>query len=463
MRAVLGVGLLIAISSVFYLNFRGNKNKEITKTFSVKDERVIELSSEKLIDSVPQKIYEFPIKYEHDPSRKIDHVRVILSDRRKDFFQIKEDEDFQKDTLVLLAQLSAPVYKEHKLQASDIFINKSGTDKKIYVSYNMRGEPFIGAVQIIGIGHRFKGSRPQLLQTVIFNDFDIHSLSEKNGVLYLVGGTSDPQFKTPATLEMINLQNGLIPLPFKSKRIDLPSFAATSVIKVKNKVFVTTGDQNGGVVEIDNLNNIPFGISSIQNVTHQIYPLDDARYLDYNKDNIFCIKGVNATLWVLDRKNAGSQPHVFNLSGATIPESKSTIELSDKHLFLGLGDGGTQILDLHRLNVIHTIPQAQHTLGDNSLSVTNAVSGHFKELYTADGEEGARIFDFDNGKLQFLASISFGPGQSVNAIKYFDGYLIMATGLGGVKIVKLFRKNQFIIDKETRFYESEFKRDLEDD
>src|SRR5690606_25170424 len=102
-------------------------------------------------------------------------------------------------------------------------------------------------------------------------------------------------------------------------RVDLPSFAATSVIKVKDRIYVATGNLDGGVVEIDTSKKLPKDIVHFREIKHALYELDDARYLDYDQKHIYCVKGTDAGLWVLDRKSKASE--LIHLNGATIPES----------------------------------------------------------------------------------------------------------------------------------------------
>lgn len=454
MRTVLILGLLAAsFVPIYFWTKSDSKEPAAPSSKSEKKEknndRVTEISSDDLLKLGNAKLAE--LKEKGVPGL----ARAFKSESPKSTI-LEPGQRFSQDTIVLLAEVSSPVFDNATMQASDLFISQTETGKKVFVTYSTRGEPFLGAVQIIEID----GIAPKLLQTVIFRDFDIHSLTEKNGILYLAGATSDPKFKSPAALEIITLENGLIPLPLSSKRIDLPSFAAVSVIKVRDQVFVATGNQSGGVVELNNVENVADGVIPYTSLEHQVHELDDARYLDYDEQHIYCVKGTDAGLWVLNREAKTSQ--LFHLNGATIPESKSTVEVADGRVLLALGDGGTQIFDTRTGKVNYSIPQAPHE--DPSLSVTNAASGHYREIYTADGEAGASVFQFDNkGALQHLASINFGAGLSVNAIEYLDGILVAANGNGGVKLAKLVRKSQADETAEEKHYENYLKKRARDD
>jgi hypothetical protein len=63
-----------------------------------------------------------------------------------------------------------PALDGQALQATSVTIK----DKYAYVSYNIRGEPHIGAIDVIDIR---KVESPRLVSQAIFRDSDIHSLT----------------------------------------------------------------------------------------------------------------------------------------------------------------------------------------------------------------------------------------------------------------------------------------------
>lgn len=380
---------------------------------------------------------------------------------------------YDSDTLVLIGQVKPLRLGNDTLQASSIHISKGHSkNKRIYISYATRGEKFLGAVQILEVKKKYARLDnfffdknnvphfdpqlvPEVIQTVVFRNFDINTIYENDNKLFLGGGTDDAEFKTPAVLEIIEMNNGQISKNPTTFRIDLPSYTVTSVIDVGDKVYAATGDRAGGIIELPSVKNLKKkNITHFQELPYRLYDLDDVRDLAFDKKNIYAVKGTDAGLWILDRKDSRSIGKLIALTGATIPESKSTIELTRNSIILALGDGGTQIIDKKTLHTKIIIPQAQHYKNDLNLSVTNAASGHSKELYVADGESGARVFRYDPEKKSFnqISKITFGDGKSVNEIKYFNGFLIMANGLDGVKIARLYRKDPSAIIEEAKYY-----------
>jgi|GEM_PF-3064041 len=364
--------------------------------------------------------------------------------------------------LELLATISPPRYKGMALQASDIDIyhDQMSNNTRAYISFNTQGEMMAGAIQVIKItnakdSHReeksskknqknFK-SKPvelEVEQTLVFKDTDIHSLRREGQSLFLVGATSDPKFKTPSVLEILSLHKGLVPHD-QSSRIDLPSFAATSVVSLKEGIFVSVGDREGGVVRLDNKKSLPIGYTHFESIGHEYMPIEDPRDLAYTKDELLSVTGTQASLWIKNRKKnlRGEPPLIHSIEGATLKEAKSSIEVSKYYIYLGLGDGGTKILDLENYDVLGFIPPKVISGIDSALTVTNAVSADDDEIYTADGEGGSRVFQIEkSGDLRQVASIRFGQGLSVNSVKKLGSYVIFATGLGGVKIARLVKE-----------------------
>ncbi|MGB3097064.1 MAG: hypothetical protein WBB46_10090, partial [Candidatus Deferrimicrobiaceae bacterium] len=113
-------------------------------------------------------------------------------------------------------------------------------------------------------------------------------------------------------------------------------------------------------------------------------------------------------------------------------------------------DNGVQVLSLATGNVLGYV-----SLPDNNVLglprdvvVTNAVSAEGDLLFISNGEAGVYVaqvlnttFDQDWGDtprtIEVLGKLRFSNLQSVNHVAYKDGLLIVASGLGGLKVVRL--------------------------
>ena len=326
--------------------------------------------------------------------------------------------------LTLVAEVAPPVHNGITLQATDIQVSGSHA----YVSYNVRGETFLGGIDIFKITNP---EQPTLISSAIFTDTDINGITIENDYLYLAAASERSDLDSPAMLERIKL-NGR-QLTDESEIVDLPSFAATDVDVANRRVYVTSG-ADGGAITVLNAVNLEI---------EQSYPVNDARGVDTDKDDVAVIAGTPARLFTFDR-NLGTLTNEFELSGATIPFSKSTVEVKARKAFMALGDGGTQVACLATGVLLGIIPQAVVSGLDTNLTVTNMASAYKRTLFTADGEGGLRVAtsaeNFNKNacqldSLRMVGSVIFGDGQSVNHVLYRQDMLFVASGLGGLKIL----------------------------
>lgn len=326
--------------------------------------------------------------------------------------------------LTLVAEVVPPTHDGITLQATDIHIKGN----KVYVSYNVSGETFLGGIDVFEIQDI---SLPELVSNAIFTDTDVNGLTEKGGFLYLASATEQTNFSSPAILERIELSGGL--LTINSTILDLPSYAATDVAVAKNWIYVTSGALGGYVTIIDK-NTF---------TKHDSVEIEDARGVDTDDNDVGIVAGTPARLLTFDRELA-TLKNDYILTGANIPFSKSTIELNKKKAILALGDGGTQIVCLETGTVIDSVPQPVISDLTPSVTVTNAATADKRLLFMANGEAGVYVGiaetkfdskDCEVDNLKLLGNIRFGDFQSVNHVAYKNDVLFIAGGLGGLKIL----------------------------
>ena len=328
-------------------------------------------------------------------------------------------------SLKLVAEIAAPVYEGVTLHATEVTIKGN----KAYVSYNVKGETFLGGVDIIDISN---SAEPKLISNMIFTDRDINGLSVDGNKLYLASA-SDSIYSTPAILDIITLEGGK--LTDSIETVDLPSFAATDVEVAGNSIYVTSG-ADGGYVSILNKNTL-----GIQN---QI-AVEDARGVDSDGQDVAVVAGTPARLIVLDNKT-GELNSDYSLVGASIDHSKSTVEIKQGKAFLGLGDGGMQVVCLADGTQISRIDQPIMDGMDASVSVTNAVSAYKRSVFISNGEAGVYVAMAEsnldkNGcaidNLAMMGKLKMDDLVSVNHVVYRSDVLFIAAGSGGLKIVEV--------------------------
>ncbi len=340
--------------------------------------------------------------------------------------------------LKLKAYLASPEVEGELVQATAVTVSKDA--RSAVVSYNMRGAPRLGAVDLVTFKKR---SRPKLSSTILFSDSDINSVTADGAQVYAAVASGAPEFTGPAVMERIRIKYDKMILD-DNARVQLSSFAATSTVVTKNAVYATSGD--GGHVAA-------FDKDTLEKLGE--YPLDDARWVAWDKKGgrIVVAQGTPGRLAVFEEGvfPGGSMNllNTFAFPGANIPESKSTVVVEGGKAFIAAGTDGVQIMCLDDGQILGSVPIPDPaSLGlDPSVVVSNSVSVDEQLLFISNGEAGVYVArasdDFeDTGcnqtfSLTILGKLKFGDLQSVNHVAVVDKYLLIAAGTGGLKIVEV--------------------------
>jgi hypothetical protein len=302
------------------------------------------------------------------------------------------------------------------------------------VSYNMRGAQYLGAIDVFNISDK---SRPKLRSEALFNDTDINSVAIDGGNVYMAEATGDPAFAYPAVLEVVKLTSGKLVLE-GNQRTPLTSFAATSVAIPAATIYTTSGN-TGALTALD---------QGTMTITGSI-DLFDARWVDVADGKVVVVQGgTPGQISVYDEQTLQLLGQ-YTFTGADIPESKSTVEVVGGKAFIAAGTGGVQILSVNTGAVVGSVPLPDAAaLGlDPSVVVTNAVAVDDDLLFISNGEagvyvaQGSQPFDQTGSEQQLqitlLGQLQFADLQSVNHVAFKNNYLIIASGLGGLKTVEV--------------------------
>jgi hypothetical protein len=331
--------------------------------------------------------------------------------------------------LKLRASVKPPVFGGITLQATHVVL----TGSFAYVSYNVRGNTYLGGVDVFDVSVKTK---PKLISQAIFQTTDVSALWYDGGKLYLAEATSDTGFAYPAVLEEITLSNNKLTLT--SRRVSVPSFVATDVKVTGGKVFVTSGSGGPGTGGLSILNS-----TTLQPISSDLFL--DARAVDIYGTSIVVMQGTPARLRTYLVSNGQFQAS-YNLGGATIAESKSTIRVLLDRAFVAAGDGGMKVVNLLTGAVTDSIARAIVTGLDSSLTVTNAVSVNQNLVFMANGEAGVYVAQaavnlettpLAATNLKLLGKMQFGSAESANFVASSNNLLFIATGLGGLKVVEI--------------------------
>ena len=339
--------------------------------------------------------------------------------------------------LTLTAELDPPTVDGQVVQATSISPPRRFA---FAVSYNTKGSPFVGAVDYVV--NPF-GVTPTLLSSVVFSDSDVSAVGLDDDWIYAAQATGSSGFATPAAVERLTLTSSGILLT-NNDRFDLTSFAATSVLALENVVYVTTGDA-GYLYALD---------VSDMSILGQ-FALDDARWVAHDADNgrIVVVQGTPGRIAIFQEGAfpGGSMTHLntFPFPGADVPESKSAVEIVGGKAFIAAGPEGVQVMCLDSGQIIGSVPRPDPgMLGlDASVVVTNAVTVDEDLMFISNGEAGVYIAagaaDFASSPcdapltITVLGHLRFADLQSVNHVDYENKRLLIAAGLGGLKVLRI--------------------------
>src|SRR5258707_11306635 len=337
-------------------------------------------------------------------------------------------------SLSLKASVAPPSLGGQVLQATSVSI----VGNLAVVSYNMVGNPYLGAVDVIDITNK---NQPVLTSEALFQNSDVSAVTTSGANVYLAEATGDPGFASPAVFEVVTLVGNQLVLAGNT-RTGLSSFAATSVAFGSTRVYATSGDAGSLFM----LNPATFAVTSS-------IPLTDARWVAVGGGLVAVVRGVPGTLAVYNESDmsvVGSWP----FKGADIAQSKSQAELVGGKAFIAAGDSGVQVLNPATGAFLGQVARPNpDSLGlSPSVVVTNAVAIDQDLMFISNGEagvylaQGSQAFSTSGTGAQTITmrgKLRFGNLQSVNHVAYSaggpgnPGILIVAAGLGGLKIVQV--------------------------
>jgi len=334
--------------------------------------------------------------------------------------------------LTLVAEVKPPEVDGEILQATSVAFQ----DGVAIVSYNVAGFIQKGAVDVFVFD---ADKHPVLTSRATFSDTDVNAAGLWKGRVYLATATADETFGTPAVIEALTVDGGKLSMEGHF-RTGLASFAVTGVGFGEDRVYATTGN-TGGVFGLDPVSGEVFAKTSF----------DDARWLACpGNGTVVAVRGTPGEVGVFASKDL-SGVSSFGFDGANVPESKSTVEVLGGNAFVAGGPGGTFVIDLASGKTIANIPVPKVQGELESEVVTNAVSVDGDLVFVSNGSAGVFLVaasrdltepgDPEGPALEFevIGRLAFSGdgGGSVNHIVYRDGFLFVATGRAGLKIVRV--------------------------
>ncbi len=342
--------------------------------------------------------------------------------------------------LFYIAQLLPPVLEGETIQATMIYNDGSSNS---FVSYNMRGAPYMGSVDMMrsswfGI--------LRLRSSIQFNDSDVNAVIADDEKVYTAVATSDEAYTNGQSASVIQSfsHDGDIFEDVAPDFASLQSFAANSVFKDDDAVYVTTGNTGG-------LNVFNEDLSELQ----AFIDIPEARWVTADDTRVYVLAGdtdgdQEGTLYLISKSNY-EITNEYSFPGAYTPEAKNTVEVVGNLAFIAAGKEGVQIMNLSDGTIEDNIPipsAAELGLSEDVVT-TNSVTVEDELIFISNGEAGVYVasssINFldigigDTLDITLLGQVQFPDLQSANHVILRGGVFNVAAGLGGTKTVWIAR------------------------
>jgi hypothetical protein len=330
--------------------------------------------------------------------------------------RVSEEIPAGKLPLLLVSQVDPPSYDGKVLKATHVDLDGDYA----YVSYNKEGAQFYGAIEIYNISNPLK---PQITAQAIFKTAGINSLTYRNGRLYIAAAFDidrDNSVGTAAQFLTVSVANGNFTSDFAKS--DIHGYAATDITNTSSHTAVASG-ANGLI-----------GLFDGNRQMEQKLDIDDLRAVKFGNNMLAALSG-RGGVHLLNPENLNSIGRIS--MSDDIPESKRTLDMGKDLLFVSEGLSGAGIYSLPSGNLIEKITIPIRPDGVNSEDiVTNAVSFDDNLLLMANGGAGVSIADLSTmSNIEKLGILSLNG--SSNFVKIKNNHLFVATGAGGLQILKI--------------------------
>ncbi len=277
--------------------------------------------------------------------------------------------------ITLVAQIDPPSYGGSSfLTASHVHVDGDYA----YVSYNVAGEDYFGAIDIVNI---LDPNNPAVTSRLLYTNADINALQYSNGYVYAVGGLDAAQ-----------------------------SFSATS------NSFVAKIEVNSGVM------NVSSGI------LYGYQPGDNATDVHVDGNKVYVTSGKDGSITVYDTKD-------FDVKHEELFSDLRSLAFFDKRVALLDASMGIRILD-DKLKTEKEIPIAS----DFGLYTKRTIDFVDDKIVVAEGSNGVGIYSYTSGnRIQYLP-ISIDPNRAPggdivnNAVAINKDIIMMANGGAGLSL-----------------------------
>jgi len=366
------------------------------------------------------------IKRVEDGSRfteKDEPIDIVSTDRSKNKNSI---------SLTLIGEISSPIISGDTLQATNIVLR----GEKAFIGYNVKGDTFKGAADIIKLNKLISKGTVEYLSSVYFERSDVNCIEESGGKVYFALASDEGEFSDQAIAGYIRLKGNTFDLS-DTKFVGLKGYAANSIHISGSSLLVTTGS-NGGLYKLDK--------TSLEQ--ESMIEIPYARWVDAKSNAIVLVSGgtTKGKLYFFENNSISAPVDSVEFSGSTQDQAKSTVKIAKEKIIVATNEGGIKVFD--HASRVAVGEQAQIKLDgiSSEKTVTNAVDGVSKYIYASNGEAGIYVYSVSpelksksTQTITFtqLGYLRFGESISANHIVYNSKFILVAAGKGGVKILSV--------------------------
>jgi hypothetical protein len=324
--------------------------------------------------------------------------------------------------LQLIATVASPTYQGNTLRATHVDINGNYA----YVAYNTEGNTYLGGIDVFNISST---TTPTLVTSIVLPNTDISAITYYDNKIYFAGSKDVSTLTSnvsPAFAGYLPLTNGISSTTTYTSA-QFGGLTATDIVANGGKIYFTTGAVGGLYV-----------VNATTLVQEQFINITDARSLAVNNDRIAVLTGSGVNIY---NKSSYALLRTIN-TGAQTAEAKRTIDFKNNYLMVSTGATGVKYYNTDNGNIADDVSLPTSIPGVNSADiVTNAVSINNDLFFAANGGAGTYIMteNQSNHTLTLVGTISLSIPNSANYVKSKDDYIFVASGKGGMKILKLLR------------------------
>ena len=331
--------------------------------------------------------------------------------------------------LTMVAQVTPPSYSGRgQLTATHVDVDGNYA----YVSYNVGGEEYFGAIQVVDISDPYS---PVITSQLLYLNIDVNSIKYDNGFIYAVGGI-DAESSVTATSNSVLAK--IVCVAGKMNTATGISYAfqagynANDVFVDALKVYVTSGKE--GTLTAYDKNNL--------------FVTNEISFPDLRAVSVY-----NGNIAVLD---AGSGIHILNAQFQSLknisigtdfgPASKKTIDFIGDQIIVSEAGRGAGIYSYSASSLLEYLPILLNPDGVSQSDInTNAVAYNDGIILMANGGAGLCLAE-DKGNGNELYGIIELDG-STNFVASKEDYIFAASGREGLYIIKMNKPEESLVTR----------------